>query len=156
MPEDKPETKAQASLAKAPVQTDKHAADRLEAEKEPGQPAGSEEDLCNDAAHVDDIDDEPSNPLSFTTVDDDLSQAMRELPVLDEIVTIEDLAYIGSGKEPPKKILTEAYKRLSLTDKLIEILKNQLSDYNISKLEYKYLHELIEELLEKENKNKKS
>lgn len=97
------------------------------------------------------IDDDPSGSLNFTTVDDDLSQAMRELPVLEDIVSAEDLALIGSGKEPPKKILTEAFKRLSLTDKLIEILENQLSDYNISKLEYKYLHELFDELLDKEN-----
>ena len=94
-----------------------------------------------------------SNSLVFTTVDDDISDVMRELPVLDDIVTAEDLALIGSGKEPPKKILTEAFKKLSLTDKIIEILENQLSDYDISKLEYKYLHELIDELLVEE-KNK--
>ena len=98
--------------------------------------------------------DDPSKSLNFVTVDDDLSQAMRELPVLEDIVTAEDLALIGSGKEPPKKILTEAFKKLSLTDKLIEILENQLSDYNISKLEYKYLHELFDELLDKEKDRK--
>ena len=100
------------------------------------------------------MDEEPSGSLNFTTVNDDLSQAMRELPILEDIVTAEDLALIGSGKEPPKKILTEAFKRLSLTDKLIEILENQLSDYNISKLEYKYLHELFDELIDKENDKK--
>ena len=88
--------------------------------------------------------------LAFTTVDDDISHVMRELPVLDDIVTAEELALIGSGKELPKKVLTEAFKRQSLTDKLIQILENQLSDYNISKLEYKYLHELFDELLEEE------
>ena len=53
-----------------------------------------------------------SNSLVFTTVDDDISDVMRDLPVLDDIVTAEDLALIGSGKEPPKKILTEAFKKI--------------------------------------------
>ncbi len=96
------------------------------------------------------VENNASGSLNFTTVDDDLSQVMRELPVLDDVITVEELEFIGCGKEPPKKILTEAFKRLSTSDKLIEILEHQLSDYNISKLEYKYLHELFDELLEKE------
>ena len=107
-----------------------------------------------DPGQDNDLNDDSVDSLNFTTVDDDLSQAMRELPVLEDIVTAEDLALIGSGKEPPKKILTEAYKRLSLTDKLIEILENQLSDYKVSKLEFEYLHELFDDVIDKENSKK--
>ena len=97
--------------------------------------------------------DEADGHLNFTTVDDDISPNMRELPILDDIVSAEDLALIGSGKEPPKKILTKAFRKKSTTDKIIDILENHLSDYKVTKLEYKYLHELIEELLEAESKN---
>jgi len=140
---DKPVREALTTSTKAADKIDENPADKRKMEIAEDQSSSSEENQ-----------DHSTNSLNFTPVDDDLSQAMRELPVLVDIVTTEDLALIGSGKEPPKKILTEAFKRLSLTDKLIKILENQLSDYDISKLEYKYLHELFDELLEKENKNK--
>ena len=118
-------------------------------------PSGSAERSQADSSVPDhEPDADSSGSLSFTTIDDDLSHSKRELPVLEDIVTIEELALIGSGKEPPKKVLTEAFKRQSLTDKLIRILEKQLSDYNISKLEYKYLRKLFDELLEEE-KNKR-
>lgn len=124
------------------------------AEKQAGNAESRKNELDDSAAPEGTSNGDSPGSLNFTTVDDDLSQVMRELPVLEDIVTEEDLAFIGSGKEPPKKILTEAFKRLSVTDKLIQIMQNQLSDYNISKLEYQYLHELFEELLNKENKKR--
>ncbi len=92
--------------------------------------------------------------LNFTTTQADFSLAQKELPVLDEIITEEEMALIAAGKELPKRVITEKFIPKSTADKIIDILKIQLSDYNITRLEYEYLHELIDELLNEEQSRK--
>ena len=83
----------------------------------------------------------------------DFSLARQELPVLDEIITEEEMALIAAGKQLPRRVITEKFTPKTTTDKIIELLTIHLSDHNITRIEYEYLHELIDELLEEE-KNK--
>lgn len=95
-----------------------------------------------------------NSKLNSSSEDTDLSLAHRELPVLDEIISEEEMALIAAGKELPKRVITEKFVPKSTTDKIIDLIAIQLADYSITRLEYEYIHELIDELLEEENSNK--
>ena len=85
----------------------------------------------------------------------DLSLTQKELPVLDEIITEEEMALIAAGKELPKRVITEKFIPKTTADKIIDTMAIQLAEYNVTRLEYEYLHELIDEILT-EDKIKKS
>ena len=111
----------------------------------------TESDSGNNKASLKDNNSE-SKPNSSSN-STDFSLVRQELPVLDEIITEEEMALIAAGKELPRRVITEKFAPKTTTDKIIELLTIHLSDYNITRLEYEYLHELIDELLEEE-KNK--
>ncbi len=98
---------------------------------------------------------ESESKLAFSTIETDFSLAKRDLPVLDEIISEEEMALIAAGKTLPKRVISEKFSPKSTADKIIDLLAIHLSDYNITRLEFEYLHELIDELLEKEKSKHK-
>ncbi len=99
------------------------------------------------------LDNQSESDTNSSTTRTDFSFTKQELPILDEIITEEEMVLIAAGKELPKRVITEKFAPKTTTDKIIELLTIHLSDYKITRLEYEYLHELIDELLEEE-KNK--
>ena len=111
--------------------------------------SGSKESAAIDSASDQDkpADPEKESTLAFTVAEDDITQVLRDLPVLEDILTNEDITMLRSGRRPERQPKIEPAVEQTTTDKIMDMLLTVLSIHEISATELESLHDGIDEIL---------